>query len=254
MLEEARCLETEYPDLGDDQTVLALRRTEAARSVKRAEMEFGIEQLAPEFSYTGAVYVAEKNKKGPLSREERERLKAMTDKLVELDREIGACQKTQDKDAGGTGRPWLQRPASEAQVVEQGRSPAPDTADSTVDEENPDSNDWITERVREIEQRCLLPLSETDKPTLLEELSSLRFALDVRDAKREGKIEELRLEMQEDLRKRNVSAAAQITLPTFREWLALPENSGIKGADAEVAYLDELQQQYDKAIAGECDG
>jgi hypothetical protein len=251
MLEEARYLETEYPNLGDDQTVLALRRAEAAQSLTKAGIEFSMERLAPEFSCTGAVYLAEKNKKGPLSPKERERLKTMTDELAKLDRKIEACQKTQDKDAGGTERPGLKRCASEAQVVEQGRSSAPDTADSAMDEENTDSNDWIAQREREIEQRSLSPLSDTDKQALLEELSSLRFVLDARHAKREAKTEELRLELQEDLRKRNVSAAAQITLPTFREWLAFPENSEVRGTDAEVAYLDELQRRYDEGIAGE---
>jgi hypothetical protein len=118
-----------------------------------------------------------------------------------------------------------------------------------MDDENQDSNDWIAQRVREIEQRCLSPLSDTDKQALLEELSSLRFVLDARDAKRGAKIEELRLELQENLRKRNVSAGPQITLPTFREWLALPENSGVEGQDAEVAYLDELERRYDEGIS-----
>lgn len=249
VLEEVRSAEMQWRDLDESQTVLALRRAEAAQSLAAAAIEFAIARVAPEFSYTGAVYLAEKNKKGPLSPKEREKVKTMTDELAELEHEMDACKKLQDKDAGAIGRPGLKRRASEAQVVEQGGSSAPDTAESAMDEENLDSNDWVAERVREIEERCRLPLSGTEKKALLEELSSLRFVLEARDAKREGKIEELRLELQEDLRKRNVSASGQITLPTFREWLALPENSGVEGTDAEVAYLDELKRLYDEGIA-----
>ena len=246
MLEEARYLETEYPDLADDQTVL-IRRAEAGLSLKRAEMEFYMEQSAPEFSYTGAVYRAEKNKKGPLSPEERERLKTMTDELAELDNQIEALQETPDEDTDGTGRPGSKRRASEARIIEQGRSSAPDVADnSSADEEASRSEDWVVRRMREIKERCRFPLSDAEKQALREELASLQSVLDAREAQREGKMEEVRVEMEKKLRELDTSGAGQITLPTFREWLALPPNSELEGAPAHEGYLYELKRRYDE--------
>jgi hypothetical protein len=67
VLEEMCSEEMPWHELEEDADFLELQRAEASVSLSRAELHFHIEKLAPEFSYGGIVYRAEKWWKGPLS-------------------------------------------------------------------------------------------------------------------------------------------------------------------------------------------
>jgi hypothetical protein len=70
------------------QSILELRKTEAEVSLLKAEIEIATDRLAPEYSYKGIIYRAEKAKKGPLSHQERQQLKVFSEQLNEVERKI----------------------------------------------------------------------------------------------------------------------------------------------------------------------
>ncbi len=70
------------------QTILDLRKAEAQKSIVQAEIEFSMDRLAPEFSYRGIIYAAEKNKKGPLTQKERNRFRSLSEQLGEVEQQL----------------------------------------------------------------------------------------------------------------------------------------------------------------------
>jgi hypothetical protein len=100
VLEETHSSELLLRDSDTCRTILELRKSQAEVSLLKAKIQFSVEQLAPEFSYQGMVYRAERNKKGPLSFDEREKLRAMSDELAEVERRIETLRELPDDNAG----------------------------------------------------------------------------------------------------------------------------------------------------------
>jgi len=71
VLEEISLEQMPLHELDEDADFLELQRAEAGLSLARASLAFTIDRFAPEFSYMGRLYRAEKNRKGPLSSGER---------------------------------------------------------------------------------------------------------------------------------------------------------------------------------------
>ena len=77
------------------QTVFDLRKVEAQKSLVQAEMEFYMDRLAPEFSFRGIIYTAEKNKKGPLTQKEYNQFKSLSEQLDEVEQQIKNIKQNQ---------------------------------------------------------------------------------------------------------------------------------------------------------------
>lgn len=114
--------------------------------------------------------------------------------------------------------------------------------------EDHDPFDWIEHRVSQIEQRMELPLGEAEKESLSEELSSLSAVLVAREVKRETKVEEIRLTMEEDLREKNAIKGEQDFLPTFQKWLVYSGNVRLDRTEAFVVYCEELERLYNEKL------
>lgn len=70
------------------QTIFDLRKAEAQKSLVQAEMEFYMDRLAPEFSFRGIIYAAEKNKQGPLTQKEYNQFKSLSEQQGEVEQQI----------------------------------------------------------------------------------------------------------------------------------------------------------------------
>lgn len=73
--------------------MIELHKAKAKVSLCKAEAEFEIEKLVPEYSFDWAVYQAEKVKQGPLTYKKRERLRGLTEQLDEINGKIEQSNK-----------------------------------------------------------------------------------------------------------------------------------------------------------------
>jgi hypothetical protein len=115
--------------------------------------------------------------------------------------------------------------------------------------EDNNSVDSIGRRLSQIEQRMELPYDEAEKESISEELSSLRDTLDTREVKRETKVEEIRITLEEDLREKNAIKGEQDFLPTFQKWLEYSGNVRLDRTEAFVVYCGELERLYKEKLS-----
>jgi hypothetical protein len=88
ILKEIRASEVSLADSELHQTIIDLRKAEAQKSLVQAETEFYMDRLAPEFSFRGIIYAAEKNKQGPLTQKEYNQFKSLSEQLTEVEQQI----------------------------------------------------------------------------------------------------------------------------------------------------------------------
>jgi hypothetical protein len=95
VLEEVLSAELNLQDAELCQSTLDLYKAKADVSLAKAEIEFEIEKLAPEDSYKGIIYQAEKAKRGPLSYKERIKIRKLTDEIDELNAKLSKAKETE---------------------------------------------------------------------------------------------------------------------------------------------------------------
>ena len=106
-------------------------------------------------------------------------------------------------------------------------------------------------KLEEIKQKLLSCSSEEEKQSLIKELKVLESRLNFREHKRETDVEVIRLELEQDLRERNIWSGGREFFPAFKDWFSLSANNKLNTDEAMISYCDELEKTYNKMIENE---